>query len=365
MFPPSKSLLFNRQLVNNDGLLINEYASAYGMSFDQAFAEVKEVTDHWKNKLKTGDRIEIDKVGKLFLDAENNICFEQDRFYNLLLESFGLSKVHFLTEEDVQIVESTIQLIEQREKEVEAVEKQELHVVASEKIEEEPAKVIPIATPVEPIEKEEVIEHPVIVQQKRKRNFGWRYVAAACLLPIAFYSFWIPLKTDVLESGVISLKDFNPFYKAPESVYSPSDQISDKVEFQQPIDLEETVKGLPDNATVYSVKYADDHYVAVELPKNAPDETVEVPEITHESSTTVEEEVVSANAMHYIVGAFGNKSNAKKLVRELRSEGLDAKIVGYANGMHRVASGSAISEEAMKEIAKKSKELGHPGWVLR
>lgn len=365
MFPPSKSLLFNRQLVNNDGLLINEYASAYGMSFDQASAEVKEVTDHWKNKLKTGDRIEIDKVGKLFLDAENNICFEQDRFYNLLLESFGLSKVHFLTEEDVQIVESTIQLIEQREQEVEAVEKQELHVVASKKIEEEPAKVIPIATPVEPIEKEEVIEHPVIVQQKRKRNFGWRYVAAACLLPIAFYSFWIPLKTDVLESGVISLKDFNPFYKAPESVYSPSDQISDKVEFQQPIDLEEKVKGLPDNATVYSVKYADDHYVAVELPKNAPDETVEVPEITHESSTTVEEEVVSANAMHYIVGAFGNKSNAKKLVRELRSEGLDAKIVGYANGMHRVASGSAISEEAMKEIAKKSKELGHPGWVLR
>ena len=42
----------------------------------------------------------------LFLDAENNLCFEQDRFFNLLLASFGLGQVHFLTEEDVNIVQA-------------------------------------------------------------------------------------------------------------------------------------------------------------------------------------------------------------------------------------------------------------------
>jgi len=51
MYPPSKSLLFNRQLVNNDGLLINEYAEANGRSFDEAATEIQEVINHWKSKL--------------------------------------------------------------------------------------------------------------------------------------------------------------------------------------------------------------------------------------------------------------------------------------------------------------------------
>lgn len=362
MYPPSKSLLFNRQLVNNDGLLINEYASANGKSFDQAAAEVKEVTDHWKSKLQSGGRIEIDKVGKLFFDAENNICFEQDRFYNLLLESFGLSKVHFLSEEDVKIVESTIELIEKREQEVILHAEKEPAAVVETVIEEEPVKIVPI-TPAEPVEEkeEEVIPHPVIVEQKKKRNFAWRYVAAACLLPIAFYSFWIPLKTDVLQSGVISIKDFNPFYEAPASVYTPQESQEESISATQTVDLEAKLDELPESATVYSVKYADDHYVAVELPeKNVAEAQVE-----ETPAPEKVEEVVSANAMHYVVGAFGNKSNAKKLVKELRSKGLDAKIVGYTNGLHRVASGSAISEEALEDLINKSKELGHPGWVLR
>ena len=218
MYPPSKSLLFNRQLINNDGLLINEYATTNKLSFDQAVVEVKAVTDNWKSKLDKGDRIDIDKVGRLFLDPEGNICFEQDRFYNLLLESFGLSKVHFLTEEDVQIVESTIELIEQieeQEKEPNIVAPAEYRAIEEEK--EEETKIVPIAVVEEAVKDETEAEavqlEPVI--KKGKRNYGWRYVAAACLIPIAFYSFWIPLKTDVLESGVISLSDFNPFYEAP------------------------------------------------------------------------------------------------------------------------------------------------------
>jgi hypothetical protein len=362
MYPPSKSLLFNRQLINNDGLLINEYASANGKSFVEASAEVKEVTDHWKSKLHSGGRIEIDKVGKLFFDAENNICFEQDRFYNLLLESFGLSKVHFLSEEDVKIVESTIELIEKREQEVTLHIEKEPTVVLETLEEEESVKIVPLTLAEQAEEKdEEVIPHPVIDEQKKKGNFAWRYVAVACLLPVAFYSFWIPLKTDVLQSGVISIKDFNPFYSAPESVYTPQESQEVSISATETLDLEEKLEELPERATVYSVKYSDDHYVAVELPLN------KVVEAQVEESPAPEkiEEVVSANAMHYVVGAFGNKSNAKKFVKELRSKGLDARIVGYTNGLHRVATGSAISEEALADLINKSKELGHPGWVLR
>ena len=103
MTPPSKSLLFNKQLINNDGLLINEFSQANELSFNQASKEVSAKVSLWREALKSGQRIELDRVGYLYNDAENNLCFEQDRFFNLLLESYGLGKVHFLSEEDVQI----------------------------------------------------------------------------------------------------------------------------------------------------------------------------------------------------------------------------------------------------------------------
>src|SRR3989338_1414297 len=107
MHPPSKSLLFNKQLVNNDGLLVAELARENTLSYDQALENVRHLVNDWQSTLRAGHRIELDRIGYLFLDAEKNLCFEQDRFFNLLLESFGLGQVHFLTEEDVKIAEST------------------------------------------------------------------------------------------------------------------------------------------------------------------------------------------------------------------------------------------------------------------
>ena len=351
MYPPSKSLLFNRQLVNNDGLLINEYAEVNGRSFDQAATEIQEVINHWKSKLKKGERIEIDKVGNLFLDIENNICFEQDRFYNLLLESFGLSQVQFLSEEDVQIVESTIEIIEKREEEVERHNQTEKSV-----------KIIPI---VAQENEEELLLQSFTVEKKKKSNSVWRYVAAACLLPIAFYSFWIPLTTDVIESGVISIKDFNPFYQTPTPSYSrisPLETSTNTITHQ--LDLEAKIDELPDGATEYPMKYSETHFITVDLPQSENADYHANAEKTRDKEETLNE-LISPNAIHYIVGAFGNKSNAQKLIKKLQSKGLEAKIVGYTNGLHRVASGSALSEEALQDIIIKSKKVGYPGWVLR
>ena len=36
MLPPRKSLLFNKQLINNDGLLIAAFAQASGKSYNEA-----------------------------------------------------------------------------------------------------------------------------------------------------------------------------------------------------------------------------------------------------------------------------------------------------------------------------------------
>lgn len=372
MMPPSKSLLFNKQLVNNDGLLIHELAKNRAISFDQADRVLQEELAGWKQSLSAGERIEIDRVGRIYLDQEKNLCFEQDRFFNLLLESYGLKKVHFLTEEDVEIVEKTLEVLDSYEPKIEPVVQPIV-----EPIEKEEVPVIQITE--KPIVKRELlpaeektIPEPVVEAKEEKvipiskgRNKAWRYVAAACLLPIAFYSFWIPLKTDVLESGVISMNDFNPFYQHKEATYTEKPVSKFNIPKVTQGELSDSLHTIPAETSVYTLKYDSAHYLQVNIERpesNNPKELVIEKPIDDVTSTS---NVVSADVMNYIVGCFGNKANAQRFVKQLKREGFDARILDKSDGLHRVSAGAALSEEQLNAIAAKSKAKGHPGWVLR
>lgn len=342
MVPPSKSLLFNKQLINNDGLLVNELSQANSLSFDQASQEVLAKVNGWQQALKSGQRIELDRVGYLYNDAENNLCFEQDRFFNLLLESYGLGKVHFLSEEDVKIAER-INVQREVASTIVVEEKTPLKKIIQE--EEEQKEEIP------------VIAHPVI-QEKRKSK-AWKYIAAACILPIAFYSIWIPMKTDVLESGMLSFNDFNPFHKTSKAEYTPNAiSIKDNAKSNH-VSLEEKVTDLPENVEVYTYKYDDDLYIPVALDK----EDVSEPEVI--PTDPIANDVFDANAMHFVVGCFGDESNATNLVAKLKANGMDASIVDVHNGLHRVSAGAALSMEAIYKLREEASALGYSGWTLK
>ena len=69
--------------------------------------------------------------------------------------------------------------------------------------------------------------------------------------------------------------------------------------------------------------------------------------------------------MNYIVGCFGDKSNADNLVAKLKANGLDARIYDNKNGLHRVTAGSAVSIESYHQIKAQADGLGHTGWKLK
>jgi nucleoid DNA-binding protein len=360
MQPPSKSILFNRQLLNNDGLLIHEYAKENSVSFDEASSVITELVQQWMKMLQEGRRIEINNVGNLFFDDERNICFEQDRFCNLLLESFGLSAVHFVSEDDVRLVERTVSA--EQKSVVEDKPSTEADVKTFEPIPAEPVvegRIVPLHknTPKVRSEGQET-------KHEKRGGRAWRYVAAACILPIAFYSIWIPVRTDVLESGMISFHDLNPFHKHTTGTYEPPvsterEQLSELEVVTKDRQLDE----VPEGVAVYSYKLTDDTYIKVEL-----DETTAPIGDTHGSnleSISHENETFSPNSMHYIVGCFGDKDNAVNLVAKLRSSGMDARIVDVKGGLHRVSAGAAISEEAYQTIKLKADALGYAGWRLR
>lgn len=347
ILPPRKSLLFNRQLMNNDGLLVNEYAKANASTFENSTEIIKEKIAQWNDRLRNGERISIDKVGILYFDSEKNICFEQDRFFNLLLASYGLGKVHFISETEVEIVQHELeqQPIKTSEEQTIVAPFTVVKNDAISPIEEKQAVVIPIDTKI----------------AKTPSSKTWKYIAAACLLPIAFYSIWIPMKTDVLESGMISLKDFNPFSTSVPAVYevkSLNAKITDKSSTKS---LEEQLTELATETATYQYNFSEDIFLTVKLPS----ENNVQQSSTETISTSKEPVAVSKGNYNYIVGCFSDESNAINLVSKLKAEGLAATIVDVKGGLHRVSAGSASNEMDFAKIISVSESKGYQGWILK
>lgn len=337
MQPPKKSILFNRQLINNDGLLIAECAVKNGLSYTDAQNTVQEMVDGWKTTLNRGERVTIDKVGFLYFDAEKNLCFEQDRFFNLLLESYGLGKVHFLTAEDVERAQRTV---------IEA----ELNQEASE------TKVVPIVfdqeTTKKVLDKEpEIIAHPAI----QKANSTWKYIAAACVLPFAFYSYWIPAKTNVLESGMISFRDFNPMHQTSEAGYRKTSGIQ-VVNFPAEESFEEQL--IQDGDRTY-YRYDESFSVEVVMPTFDTEVPPEEMVINHTESKK------GGQSFEWIVGCFSNSVNASNLVAQLKSKGIQAYILDVSKGLTRVSAGGAATLQEIQAIANKVSIAGFEGWTLK
>ena len=95
MYAPKKSIVFNKSLQNNDGLLINEIASCEGLTFKQAKKELDKYVLDLKESLKLYKKIFIEEVGTLLYTSEGNILFVQSNSRNHLLDSFGLSTVQY------------------------------------------------------------------------------------------------------------------------------------------------------------------------------------------------------------------------------------------------------------------------------
>jgi len=357
MLPPRKSILFNRQLVSNDGLLISEYAAINHLFYNSAEESVKNSVSVWNEKLRNGERITLDRVGYLFYDQEKNICFEQDRFFNLLLESYGLGKVHFVSESDIQIVKEVAEIKPLlREEDPELVTFQLVSVPTQESTE---------------------IEEQIAISKDHTSSKAtskvWKYVAAALLIPIGFYSFWIPMKTNVLESGVLSFSDFNPTYESVGGSYQKEKISTIKFEKKTDTSIDELIKTIPSDVTIYSysfdglpihVRIQEDvvivpndveQIVAPEISEIVPEKVMEKP---------IEKSISKKGSFDYIVGSFSVEENAKSVIAALKSKGMNARQI-EEKGLFKVSAGTASSNAEMNLIAEKSKSNGFTGWILK
>lgn len=90
--PPSKKLMFNPLLVQNDGLLVQEVARVERLNFDKAKEEIDSVVRFWKDHLANNQKLNISSLGMFTKNADGSLNFEPYQ-QNFLLESFGLENI--------------------------------------------------------------------------------------------------------------------------------------------------------------------------------------------------------------------------------------------------------------------------------
>ena len=171
--PPSKSISFNVQLQNNDGLLANYISDCEGVSFASAQVKIEQFVKTLQNDLEHKSKAKITKVGVLTSDLNGLISFEPDNSVNYLLDSFGLETI------------------------------QSPAILRKSKIVQLPKT---LAKGVKKI-------------NKQRTSFNWK--VAAVILPFIGLSTYVSFQQESVSSSYANYAYLNPFKVKPAAVYTP------------------------------------------------------------------------------------------------------------------------------------------------
>lgn len=312
--PPSKNIIFNKNLKNNDGLLASHIASAEKTSYPEALKYLHLFTSRTNSQLKQGGKVEIEEVGTLYLDIERNLQFEQGNT-NFLLDAFGLSEFQSRTIKQDNIGKR--------------------------------------------IEKE-FKDRGAIPFEKKKIN-GKRIALIAVALPLIVAMIWIPLKTDLLKNIIYS--NLNPFAlkEAAKNIVSENvksnPSITKAIESAPLAKVNDTVK-----YTGFKITPTISQEVAADKVDNKIAGVVKI--------DTTRVELNNANNIpdlkfHLITGCFQIQDNANKFVTDLQNQNITASIIGKRNGLYIVSAGDyATRKEAFMQL-KQLKKSQPEAWLLK
>jgi len=302
--PPSKKIVFNKNLQNNDGLLADYICSSEKINFQEATKIIFSFVENVKKELQLGKKFVIENVGLLFTDAEGNLQFEQDKSINYLTDSFGMTDFYSpaISRENYQ-----------------------------QKIERKFKDRLPI-------------------ENRPKKNQLKKYVTIAIAAPALALLIWLPIKTNFFQNT--NYASLNPFTKKITAEYIPS-----KNNFSMKIE-----KNI--SAASYLSKADSNGFSRLQLTNNNSESIlvrIKPIEKTNDFSAANQEK-----PFHIIGGCFAFLGNAQRLVKKLKSNNITSEIIGKnEKGLNVVSLGNyATQQEAENALPNFRSE--HPGaWVLK
>ena len=174
--PPHKQILFNTNLVNNDGLLVNAFAQKNNISYENAIESLSDILLEINKNLKAQNQYDFQGIGILY-NNEGVLNFKQ-KSNNLLSSSYGLMPLN----------------------------------IDEFKMSNKSEKVIDLNS------------------SKYLKTQIKNLTLAASVILLIFYSAWIPIQTQLLkQDGEFNYSDLNPFTFKKENLVAIDD-----VKFQHP-----------------------------------------------------------------------------------------------------------------------------------
>lgn len=171
--PPSKSIRFNVNLQEDDGLLANYVSSCESISFASAQSKIERFVFSIQNDLQHKKEARLPKIGVLSVDINGILSFEPDLKVNYLPDGFGL-----------EAIQSP------------AILRKSKGIDVSKQI-YQGAKSI----------------------QAQKTSFNWK--VAAVLIPLIGLSTYVSFQQEAIGDKYANYAYLNPFKEKPASVYVP------------------------------------------------------------------------------------------------------------------------------------------------
>ena len=109
LMPPTKTVGFNIQLKQNDGILNNWLQEKLKCSKQEATQHLLDFANFCNSVLQSKRRLSLSGIGFFYLDFENNIGFEPSQDVNFNTQSFGLSAIQLKPIEEEQHIEKVTQ----------------------------------------------------------------------------------------------------------------------------------------------------------------------------------------------------------------------------------------------------------------
>jgi len=303
IIPPAKTLSFNAQLKQNDGVLAICLQNTLNCSITEALQHLNDFALYCTSILNTSKRITFENIGFFYTDFENNICFEPQTNTNFLTSSFGLTSISL------------------------------------KKIEQEPIplKKQPVFVDKKP---EKVTQQPIV----KRKNYS--KILVPSLIAITLFSLLAlvisnskitgPLKASIMgHSGKIN--------------YSPL--IYSDLKLQAVISENNTY--VADANGIASINIENSKTLLVNINTTPISKTlaVETKKIISNHSLNITE----ANSSSYkiVLGCFSVIENAERLKKTLQQQNITANVNSNKKGLYVVSNGNfATKQEAVEQLAQ-------------
>lgn len=307
--PPGKIISFNKQLRQNDGVLVFWLQSEMNISAETALKHITEFSDYCSQVLRTKRRLNLENLGFFYLDLENNICFEPKNDSNYLLDSFGLTPVILSELPELVVAKKETEFVDRK---VDTT-KQELPV-------------------------------------KRKRNLRpLAYVALGGA--ILFFSLAALVTINKSEGPLLS----GIFGNDATRSYKPlayTELVLEKTDT-------ETKPYVPNSEGIAVIDINSNKSIAVAMNEEV---RTAVKKRTHHHMKASDHKY--AGKFQIVLGCFTQKNNADKMVRKLQDQNVNAGIAGInAKGMHVVSCAGFDTKDSAITFLQEIKANFPNAWI--